>query len=213
MKTLAACFAILVMLASCATGAKKDATSGASPLGDSGAPLPPAPLTDSITKANPEPRTLVVFYSQGRNGTQVAEDLASIFSADIERIEDATPRSSGFFGFMTAGFQGTFGIAGGIKEPRFSPRDYGRVIVITPIWSWSLSPPVRAWLRRFKGVLPRSGFVTVSGDTKPDKVAAAMSAESGARPDAVLGFSDKDFLPANRTTYVGKISDFADKLR
>jgi len=64
-----------------------------------------------------------------------------------------------------------------------------------------------------KGRLPPAAFVTVSGDTKPDKIVAAMAKESGTEPLVFAGFGDKDFAPENRAVYVGKISGIVEKLR
>jgi hypothetical protein len=199
------------MALSCASRPREEsvnATSGASAAG-----MRAALITDSIKPVEGGPRTLVVYYSQGSATRRVAEDLALIFGADVEAIAEKKARLMGFFGYMGAGFQATFGIASRIEAPVRDPADYGRVLILTPVWSWSLSPPVRAWLRLMKGRLPAAGFVTVSGDTKPDKIAAAMARESGATSLAVVGFSERDFLPENRGTYLAKISGFAEKIK
>jgi hypothetical protein len=106
-----------------------------------------------------------------------------------------------------------FGIASRIEAPVHDPAGYERVLVLTPVWSWSLSPPVRAWLRLMKGRLPSAGFATVSGDTKPDKIATAMAKESGTAPLAVVGFSERDFRSENRATYLAKVAGFVEKLK
>jgi hypothetical protein len=158
-------------------------------------------------------KTLVVYFSQGEATEWLAEDLAEIFGADIEEIEEIKPRMANFIGFMFAGFQSTFKLSSGIKEPRFDPAGYDRVFVLTPVWSWGLAPPVRAWLKRHKGGLPRSAFATVSGDTKPDKIVATMAKVSGSSPTAFAGFGEADFKPEGRASYVAKLSGLADTMR
>ncbi len=209
-KLLAAALAALALGLSCASGPKQapSATSGASSIAKS-----EASILDSIPAREGGPRTLVVYYSQGSATRRVAEDLALIFGADLERITEKRQRSAGFFGFMSSGYQATFGIASAIEAPARDPADYGLVLVLSPVWSWSLSPPVRAYLRLMKGRLAAAGFVSVSGDTKPDKIAAAMAKESGSAASSMVGFSEKDFLPENRAAYVSKIAVFIDGLR
>jgi hypothetical protein len=201
----------LVLALSCASRPQEgapDASSGASSAGRDA-----APVAEAIQPIAGGPRTLVVYYSQGSATRRVAEDLALIFGADLEAIAEKKARSTGFFGYMGTGYQATFKVASRIEAPLRDPADYGRVIVLTPVWSWSLSPPVRAWLRLMKGRLPAAGFATVSGDTEPDKVAADMAKESGAAPLAVVGFSEGDFRSENRETYLSKIAAFAERLR
>ena len=169
-------------------------------------------IRDSIAPIDDGVATLVVYYSQGNATKRVAEDLAQIFSADIEKIVEKKQRGTGFLQFMTTGYQSTFRMASPIQTPLYEPSSYGRVIVLTPIWSWSLSPPVRAWLRRMKGKLPKSAFITISGDTKPDKVIAMMTKESSTSPVAFVGFGDKDFESENHTIYVEKLMGIVKSL-
>ncbi len=199
-----------ILALSCASKPKDgtDASSGASASGRNA-----ALVTDSIEPIAGGSRTLVVYFSQGSATKRVAEDLALIFGADLEAIAEKKARSTGFFGFMHSGYQATFKIASRIQPPVRDPKDYGRVLVLTPVWSWNLSPPVRAWLRLMKGSLPAAGFGTVSGDTEPDKIAASMAKEAGAAPLAIVGFSDRDFSPENRDAYITKLSSFVEKMR
>lgn len=158
-------------------------------------------------------KTLVVYFSQGEATRWAAEDLAELFGADIEEIEEKKPRKANFISFMFSGFQSTFKMSSAIKEPRFDPAAYDRVFVLTPVWSWGLAPPVRSWLKLQNGRLPKSAFASVSGDTKPDKIVAAMAKASGAAPAAYAGFVEADFKPEGRAAYLAKLSGLADPMR
>jgi menaquinone-dependent protoporphyrinogen IX oxidase len=221
--SLLASLSILVLAAACAGGpaeaagtgrganstASSDAGSGASPAGRSA-----APLAGSLQPVAEAGRVLVAYYSQGGSARRVAEDLAYLFGADLETITELEPRKPGFFGFMKAGRQSSFKVASPIRAPERDPADYDRLIVLTPVWSWHLSPPVRSWLRLWKGRLPAAtAFVTVSGDTEPEKIAADMAKESGREPLAIAGFADRDFSPENREAYLGKMAAIAEALR
>jgi hypothetical protein len=150
-------------------------------------------------------KTLVVYFTGGNISEGVAKDLAALYSADIERIVELRTRR-GFWGYMGAGMDASFGTATPIAAPSLDPSAYDTVIVCSPVWSWHLAPPVRSWLRMFKGKLPRAAFATISGDTKPDKIAAAMAKEGGRQPFAVVGFDGVDFEAENRATYLGKMA-------
>ena len=159
-------------------------------------------------------RVLVVYFSQGNSTKRVAEDIAALFGADIERIVEKKQRKGRFFGIMGAGAASSMSRATPIEAPARDPSAYEAVVVCTPIWAWHLSPPVRSWLRLNKGKLPQlAAYVTVSHDTDPAKVVAAMVKESGRQPIASTGFADRDFEEGNRARYLEKIRSVADPLR
>jgi hypothetical protein len=195
----------------CASAEKNKEVDSVSKASVAGKEMPD--IRNSIVPVDDQVSTIVVYYSQGSATKRVAEDLASIFSADIEKIVESKQRGTGFFQFMTTGYQSTFRMASAIEAPVYNPALYGRAIVLTPVWSWSLSPPVRAWLRLMRGKLPKSAFITVAGDTKPDTIVAMMTKESSTIPVAFAGFGDKDFLSENHVLYIDKMTRIVDSLR
>jgi menaquinone-dependent protoporphyrinogen IX oxidase len=170
------------------------------------APRPGSPKKDGA-------KTLVVYYSRTSTTQRVAKDLAKRLGADIEAIADKRPRSKGFFGYMNCGRQATFRIASAIKAPSRDPSAYDKVVVLTPVWSWKMTPPVRAWLRLMKGKLNAAAFVAVSGNTEPEKIAADMAMESGVQPLAVAGFFQADLAPEHKAEYEAKIAKIVDALK
>jgi hypothetical protein len=73
---------------------------------------------------------------------------------------------------------------------------------------------MRSWLRLNKGKLPRlAAYVTVSGDTDPARVVAAMAKETERQPIAFAGFADRDFEAGNRSRYLEKIGRVVEPLR
>lgn len=182
--------------------------SGASAAG-SGAPA----VVDDIAPLEDGPRTLVVYFSQGSATRRVAEDLAALLRADIEPIREKKDRTGGFFGFMAAGAASSFGRATPILAPVRDPSQYDALVVCTPIWAWRMAPPVRSWLRANRGKLPvATAYVTVSGDTDPAKVVAAMAKESERQPAASAGFADRDFEAPSRAAYLARIAGIVEGL-
>jgi len=206
---MAAAILACLFLAGCATtkSDKPDGLSGPSPAVQS-----ETSIVDSIEPVSGADKVLVVYFSQGNTTRTVAEDVAVLTGADVEVIVEKKSRA-GFFGFMGAGMDSSFGTATPIDPPVHNPAEYDIVYVCTPVWAWSLCPPVRSWLRMFKGSLARAAFVTVSGDTDPDKIVAAMVKESGVQPFAIAGFAERDFYPENRDGYVAKIAALVEPAR
>ena len=188
---------------------KSDVVSGASLAGGN----TPA-FAREVPAATDAPRILVVYFSQGNSTERVAEDIAALIGADLERIVEKKTRKWGFFGFTAAGAAATFGCASPIESPGKDPTAYAGVFVCTPIWAWRMAPPIRSWLRLNKGRLPElSAYVTVSGDTDPAKDVAAMAKESGRTPLVSAGFADRDFEAGNRAMYLAKIGDVVERFR
>jgi hypothetical protein len=203
---------LLIAIAGCRSSPeaeRSDVVSGASLAAGSS----PA-ISDEILPVDNGRRVLVVYFSRDSATKRVAEDLAALLGADIERIVEKKTRTWGFFGFMGAGAASSFGLATPINPPVHDPADYEAVAVCTPIWAWHMVPPVRSWLRLSKGKLPQcAAYITVSGDTAPDKVVAAMAKESGRTPTAFAGFVDRDFEVGNRSLYLEKLGSIVDRFR
>lgn len=204
--TLALLTAILFGCASSSGDGESHAASGASPVAPAEQSI--VDMVDPIDAG----RVLVVFFSQGAATRRVAEDLAALTGADLEEITELRERP-GVTGFMRAGGAATFRIASRINEPRLDPLEYDHVIVCTPVWAWSLSPPVRAWLVRTRGTLRSAAFVTVAADTKPDRIVRDMEQTARVEPVAVAGFNERDFLPENAADYAARIARLVGTLR
>jgi hypothetical protein len=172
------------------------------------AAAPDAGIGDSVAPVDAG-RVLVVFYSQGTTTRRVASDLAELAGADIEEIVD----ESGLSGYFRPGALATFKRSTRIGTPTHDPPEYDVVFVCTPVWSWSLSPPVRAWLEANRGELASAGFVTVSGDTKPDRIARDMARTGGVEPFAIVGFTDHDFTSEAQAAYAAKLESLLTPLR
>ena len=194
--------AATLLAASCASApqedTKPDAVSGVSFVAEANALSP-----EELVLIPDSSRVLVVYFTTGNAAERVAEDLAALYSADVERITEKKPRN---WGFMNGGFAATMGQATPILEPSRDPSGYDRVFVLTPVWSWNMAPPVRSWLRWARGRLPEVAYGTISGDTEPEKIVARMAKEGGRNPFAYAGFSERDFLPENRGIYVDKLA-------
>ncbi|MFH2115262.1 MAG: hypothetical protein ABIJ86_12235 [Spirochaetota bacterium] len=203
---------VMAALAGCAGGAdpRIDVTSGPSP-----AAIGAGSIQYSVPPIEGAPRVLVVYFSEGGATERIARDLADLSGADLEEIREHKDRKAplGFLGYFGAGARATFRTAPRIQTPARNPADYDAVFVCTPVISWSLSPPVRSWLRTFHGTLPATAYVTVSGDTRPDKIVRNMVRESGQEPFAFAGFSERDQYVENRDAYVTKIAALVDPLR
>lgn len=154
-------------------------------------------------------KILVVFYSRTGNTKKVAMKIAKILKADIDEIKDRKDRK-GIKGWFIAGgdaYKNNLTEINALK----TPSKYSLVIVGTPIWAFTLTPPVRTYLLQNK--FKKLAFFSTSGGSGIKKTFAEME-KSSKKPVAVLaikvkGFSSKIDLDANKES----IEDFCRKLK
>jgi flavodoxin len=95
-------------------------------------------------------KTLVVYYSLTGNTKFIAEHIASELNADIEDvkpIKDLDPNSSSKY--FWGGMKATMKIKPKLEDLKYNPLDYDLLIIGTPVWAWTLSPPIRSYCSEF----------------------------------------------------------------
>jgi len=97
-------------------------------------------------------RILVVYYSRSGHADLVAKQLAARCHADLERIEDRSPRQ-GVTGHLRSALESILGLRPAIARACRHPADYDLVIVGTPVWFWGVASPVRTWVHRHRAEL------------------------------------------------------------
>jgi flavodoxin len=95
-------------------------------------------------------KILVVYYSLTGNTKFVAEHISNELNADIEElkpIKDLNPDSGTkyFWGGMKAKMKSK----PKLEELKYSPLEYDLIIIGTPVWAWTLSPPIRSYCSEF----------------------------------------------------------------
>ncbi len=150
---------------------------------------------------------LVVHHSMGGHTKELADDLAAGLSAVVEPV--LGPPGGGPWRF------GPLLVSALLRRPvepaRLvnDPTRFDLVLVGGPIWMGRVTPPVRGFLERCRGRLPRVGFFVSAGRCGPEGAFEDMARLLGAAPVAVLCVDDHDRLTGARH---GKALAFADRL-
>jgi len=155
------------------------------------------------------PKILVVYYSRTGHTRQVAAEVAAALGADLEEIQDPTPRS-GFFGYLRSGREAYFRRLAPIAAAGRDPSRYDLVVIGTPIWNASLSSPVRSYLRRYGFAIRSVAFFCTCGGFGMNRVFRQMARDSGRTPVARLVVREKDLGSADRASMIAR---FADEIR
>lgn len=89
--------------------------------------------------------TLVIYYSRTGKSEVAAKAIAQASGAEIIQIKDAKERS-GWFGFIGAAYDSQMGKYTQIEPETINFSQYKNVYLVTPIWNWKLSVPMRTLL-------------------------------------------------------------------
>jgi len=155
-------------------------------------------------------KILVVYYSRTGHTRRVAEEIAATLRADLEEIVDPENRL-GLLGYLRSGGQAFFGQEADIREPLKDPAGYDLVIVGTPVWNWSLSAPVRAYLtrRQQRFARPPVAFFLTEGGSGEQRVLGQMEELTGKAPLDVMAVREAEIANGR---YHDKIRGFAEAL-
>ena len=98
-------------------------------------------------------KILVVYYSRSGTTKKAAETIAKSLKCGSDEIKDVKNRK-GLIGFIRSGRESAIKIVPKIKSSKINPKDYGLVIIGTPIWADTIASPVRAYLTKNKDSTP-----------------------------------------------------------
>ena len=92
-------------------------------------------------------KTLIVYYSLEGNTEWVAQKLAENTKADVLRLvpKKEYPKE-GFKKFFWGGKSVVFGEKPVLEEYQLSLGDYDKIVIGSPIWAGSYTPPIKTFL-------------------------------------------------------------------
>ncbi len=154
-------------------------------------------------------KALVVFYSRTGTTRRIAEALAAALGCDCEAIV-AAEGYTGLFGVTRALIEAMWKSPARIAAPKLDPAAYDLVILGTPVWAWSVAPPMRAYLAANKNNLPQVAFFCTLGGRGSDSAFAQMQAAAGKPPRATAAFTVADVLTAR---FQPRLAAFVQTLR
>jgi menaquinone-dependent protoporphyrinogen IX oxidase len=137
------------------------------------------------------PRILVVYFSRTGTTRSVAAALSKILACDLEEIFESKSRL-GFLGYWRSIFEARGQQGSQILPIRKNPSDYDLAIIGTPVWAWSLSSPVRAYLTQNASRLKDVAFFCTMGSAGGTATFAQMSAIINKTPRATFLHSQAD---------------------
>lgn len=153
-------------------------------------------------------RKLVCYYSHTGHTHKIAELVAKVLDADVERIIDAKSRE-GALGYLTAGRDAVLKRRSRIQPVVNDPSQYNLVILGTPIWAWNLSPPMRTYISDHKSKFNQVAFFCTEGGSGGNRAFRQMANLIGKQPVATLELTEADL---KRDSYKDKLDGFIERL-
>jgi len=138
-------------------------------------------------------KILVVFYSRSGATRRVAEALAAELKCDAEEIV-ATKNRAGFVGITRSLIEAMRGRPAQIATPRLNPSSYDLVVIGTPVWAWSVSSPIRAYLVDNNKNFPEAAFFCTLQHRGDEATFAQMQDLAGKVPRAKVAFRTADVI-------------------
>ena len=151
-------------------------------------------------------KSLIVYHSRTGNTKKLADVIADALNADIEPIvSDATAKSWG-----RLVLQALFKVQAEISQTTKDPSLYDLVVVGTPVWSHTMSTPVRTYLAKNKSKFKNIAFFCTYGGTGSERALKSMESFCGKTAVGTLDVLVKDLESGE---YVEKVKRFATKLQ
>ena len=95
------------------------------------------------------PNARIVYVTRTGHARALAEEVAKLVRGTAGRIVDKVDRR-GFIGYVRTCRQAVRGMATPIDDPNVDLDGADVVILVQPVWAWSVTPPMRSWLQAHK---------------------------------------------------------------
>jgi hypothetical protein len=157
----------------------------------------------------PAPKILVIFYSRSGTTRRIALALLAALGGSVEEIAEDRGRN-GFLGYCRSVFEARRKRSATILPAKTDPRSFDLVVIGTPVWAWSVSSPVRAYLTANKDRLPAVAFFCTFGGAGSETAFAQMQDIVGKAPRATCAITARDIAAGGDGA---QLADFARALR
>ena len=139
-------------------------------------------------------RILIVYYSRSGTTRQLVQALSADLQCDIEEIVETKSRS-GVLGYLRSVIEArrqrpSITVARAIKDPSL----YDLIILGTPVWAWSVSSPVRAYMMANRTRFAAVAFFCTCGGSGSDSAFAQMQQLAGKAPRGRLFFTARQVV-------------------
>jgi len=156
-------------------------------------------------------KAIIVYYSLEGNTDYAAKLLADELGADLLRVEPEKPYPTDGKKFLIGGKDATFGIEPPLKPYSFNADDYDTVVLGTPLWAWTMAPPLKTFISGNNLSDKKLAFFVSSGGGNDKKCFAKFFKMLGVLEAPCLSLIEP--LNGKNDEVLKKISEFAEKIK
>ncbi len=153
-------------------------------------------------------KSLVVFYSRTGITQKVAEAISEILECDIEEIRD-TKNRKGALGYLASFKDAVSKKLTTIEEIKKNPASYDIIIIGTPVWTSTMSTPIRAYISQNKQHFQEVAFFCTQHVSGSENTFRNMEGLCEKKPLALLEIKTKE---VKKNKYIQKVKEFTDKI-
>lgn len=155
-------------------------------------------------------KTLVVFYSMTGLVKQLALKTAELLNADVEELIDHS-KWTGTVGFLNRASRAIMKGTTKISPTKYNPRDYDRIVMVSPIWAATIAPAPRTYLKENQSAIRELSLIVLGGFS--DSSGSRKEAESmGFKLNGILGLLTENYRSKDAKqslgNYLPKLEEF-----
>lgn len=154
------------------------------------------------------PRTLVVFYSRTGTTQNLAHAIREELGCDIDVIRE-DQRRSGVLGYLRSALDSTLQRPTALRRMTRDVSAYDLVIVGTPVWTASVSAPVRTYLEANRDRIRRVAFFCTHGGSGSARALRQMEQLCGRHPLVTMVLRTEE---VRQDAFGAKVRAFASAL-
>jgi flavodoxin len=125
-------------------------------------------------------QTIVIYVTRTGNCRTIATKVSELTNGTLAEIGDLVNRS-GKLAYLKAGASSFSGQTSPIQDPNVDLSLYTNIILVQPMWAFSICPPMRSWLEAHKQELQNKniGMIVSYLGTNPQKIRTSFEKDYG----------------------------------
>jgi hypothetical protein len=151
-------------------------------------------------------KTLIIFYSKTGHVKLLAQKAAELLDADMEELIDHS-RWTGIDGFFRRARRAIKRGTTELDATRYDPKNYNKIVVLSPIWASTITPAVRTYLKDHNTSIRELSLIVMGGFTDDPSISKEEVDSMGFKLNGILGLLEK-----NKSDNLIKLKEFIEKI-
>lgn len=161
-------------------------------------------------------KILVAYYTRTGNTRRAAEAIAEglravPYEVELEEISERKSRD-GVVGFLVAGADSTLKRKAEIEPATADIAAFDLVIAGTPVWAWSVTPPVRTFLAAHAAEIKQAAFFCTMMGAGAQRAFEAMEEALDKTALATVALIDRHVRSGDEYEFIARVEEFVGEV-